>query len=179
MPDSENKKRRKVNVPRPDADDQAARDESSLYGDEGDIPLRRKKAKPKQGDGKAKKGVKAKASKSKARGKKAARRRKGYRSLFELMSATGSDSLFKPLRLFGREIRFWPLFLAGIIALLAVGVMLNNSNLTVAENKVTIVGLPEALEMIGAGVGTLDTVDSKVSSCHSSSALGSSSEAGS
>ena len=40
MPD-DNKKRRKVSVPRPDAEDKAARDESSLYGDEGDIPLRR------------------------------------------------------------------------------------------------------------------------------------------
>lgn len=148
MPDTDKKKRRKVNVPRPDADAETARDESSLYGDEGDIPLRRKKAKPKKGDAGAKKAdrAKAKAPKSKSRGKKAVRRRKGYRSLFELMSATGSDSLFKPIRLFGREIRFWPLFLAGIIALLAVGVMLNNSNLTVVENTVTIVGLPEALE---------------------------------
>ncbi len=161
MPDTDKKKRRKVNVPRPDADAEAARDESSLYGDEGDIPLRRKKARPKKGDAGAKKGEKAKrkAPKSKARGKKAVRRRKGYRSLFELMSATGSDSLFKPIRLFGREIRFWPLFLAGIIALLAVGVMLNNSNLTVSENTVTIVGLPEALE--GCRVVVLSDMNGK------------------
>ena len=148
MPDTENRKKRKVQVPRPDADAEAARDESSLYGDEGDIPLRRKKTKSKTGGGKPAKGKKAKAgaSKSHARRKRVSRGRRVYRSIFELMSATDSDSFFKPLRLFGREIRFWPLFLLGIIALLAVGVMLNNSNLTVAQNTVTIVGLPEELE---------------------------------
>lgn len=148
MPDTEIKKKRKVQVPRPDADADAGRDESSLYGDEGDIPLSRKKAKPKKDGGKSAKAGKAKAGASKSHGrrKKASRRRRVYRSLFELMSATDSDSFFKPLRLFGREIRFWPLFLLGIIALLAVGVMLNNSNLTVAQSTVTIVGLPEDLE---------------------------------
>ena len=148
MPDTENKKKRKVHVPRPDADAESARDESSLYGDEGDIPLRRKKARPKKDGDKPKKAKKAKvrAPKPKTARRKAARSRRVYRSLFELMSATGNDSFFKPLRLFGREIRFWPLFLLGIIALLAVGVMLNNSNLTVSQSTVTIVGLPEELE---------------------------------
>ena len=151
MPDSENKKRRKVSVPRPDADGHAVRDESNLYGDEGDIPLRRKKkSKPKPDadkvEGKAKKpGGKVPKSKA-ARKKKSPRTRRVYRSLFDLMSATGNDSLFKPLKIFGREIRFWPLFLLGLIALLAVGVMLNNRNLSVSESTVTIVGLPEALE---------------------------------
>lgn len=151
MPDSDKKKRRKVNVPRPDAEAKAERDESSLYGDEGDIPLRRKKKvkpiknseKPKRKEGKPK--VKAPKLKS-GRKKRESKGRRVYRSLFEVMSATGSDSFFKPLRLFGREIRFWPLFLLGIIALLAVGVMLNNSNLSVVQDTVTIVGLPEELE---------------------------------
>ena len=148
MPD-ENKRRRKVNVPRPDAEDKAARDESSLYGDEGDIPPRRKK-KPKAESGKSQKKsgrpkVKVPTGKS-GRKKKPSKRRRVYRSLFDMMSATGSDSLFKPLRIFGREIRFWPLFVLGLIALLAVGVMLNNSNLSVVEDTVTIVGLPEELE---------------------------------
>lgn len=151
MPDSDKKKRRKVSVPRPDAEAKAERDESSLYGDEGDIPLRRKKKakpekaseKPKRKEGKPK--VKAPKLKS-GRKKRESKGRRVYRSLFEVMSATGSDSFFKPLRLFGREIRFWPLFLLGIIALLAVGVMLNNSNLSVVQDTVTIVGLPEELE---------------------------------
>ena len=59
MPDTENKKKRKVHVPRPDADAESARDESSLYGDEGDIPLRRKKARPKKDGDKPKKAKKA------------------------------------------------------------------------------------------------------------------------
>lgn len=151
MPDSDKKKRRKVSVPRPDAEAKAERDESSLYGDEGDIPLgRKKKAKPKKASDKSmqKSGKpKVKAPKIKSgRKKRESKGRRVYRSLFEVMSATGSDSFFKPLRLFGREIRFWPLFLLGIIALLAVGVMLNNSNLSVVQDTVTIVGLPEELE---------------------------------
>ena len=154
MPDTDKKARDKrptVSIPDPDAKSDA-RDESSLYGDEGDVPARRKKApRKKTPDKKAGKGeekkkqAKGKATRFKSRRKKG-KGRKGYRSLFEVMSATGSDSFFKPLKLFGREIRFWPLFLLGIIALLAVGVMLNNSNLTVAEQTVTVVGLPEELE---------------------------------
>ena len=160
MPDSENKtgrKRPSVSIPKPDARSSALADESSLYGDEGDIPARRRKPKKadekkgdagrkkkKAGDGKEKK-VKAPRFRS-GRKKKGSKTKKVYRSLFDLMSATGNDSFFKPLKLFGHEIRFWPLFLLGLIALLAVGVMLNNSNLGTVEETVTIVGLSEELE---------------------------------
>ena len=159
MPDSENnteRKRPSVSVPKPDARASALEDESSLYGDEGDIPARRKKPKkPKKQDaGKEKKKdadahgkKKVRAPRIKSRRKnKGSKTKKVYHSLFDLMSATGNDSFFKPLKLFGHEIRFWPLFLLGLIALLAVGVMLNNSNLTTVQQTVTIVGLPEELE---------------------------------
>ncbi|MBQ6374375.1 MAG: metallophosphoesterase [Clostridia bacterium] len=150
MPDPDKKKHEDPAVQDlsiPD-DDGVIRDESELYGDEADIPVRRKKA-GRKADGKGDKpkikvpGAKKKTKKSK---KKSARKRRVRRSIFDLMSATGSDSLVKPLRIFGREIRFWPLFLLGIIAFLAVGVMLNNSNISVNEQTVTIVGLPEELE---------------------------------
>ncbi len=62
------------------------------------------------------------------------------------MSATGSDGFFKPIRLFGREFRFWPLILLAAIGILAVGVMLNNSNLNITEQTVTVVGLPQDME---------------------------------
>ena len=160
MPDTEKKKREgkpTVRMPMPDEARQAMRDVSDQYGDEADIPTRRRKAdgkKAKSAKGGSKKGGsllkrshKAEGGKAKARGKKKSKKvRRVYRSLFDMMNATGSDSLVKPLRIFGREIRFWPLFLLGIIALLAVGVMLNNSNLSVKEQTVTIVGLPEELE---------------------------------
>ena len=74
------------------------------------------------------------------------KRRRVYRSLFELMSATDADGVFKPIRLFGREIRFWPLILLVAIVMLAGGVMLNNSNLSVTEQTVTVVGLPADME---------------------------------
>ena len=156
MPDTDNKKRAKrptVNIPNPDADSYIVKDESTLYGDEGDIPSRRKSKPSKASDkkqGKKDSDKKTKSTKSKAARFKSKRKKskahRVYRSLFDLMSATGNDSFFKPLKLFGREIRFWPLFLLGIIALLAVGVMLNNSNLSTVEQSVTIVGLPEELE---------------------------------
>ena len=37
------------------------------------------------------------------RKKKKGKKRRRYRSLFELMSASGSDSFFKPIRVFGKE----------------------------------------------------------------------------
>ena len=156
MPDTDKKTREKgpkVKVPKPERRAEAAKDESSLYGDEGDIPARRKKKPAKQKAAEASdSGKKARTGKVKAprfkskRKKRSGRSKRVYRSLYELMSATGSDSFFKPLKLFGRDIRFWPLILLAIIALLAGGVMLNNSNLSVVQQTVTVVGLPEALE---------------------------------
>jgi predicted MPP superfamily phosphohydrolase len=62
------------------------------------------------------------------------------------MSASGTEGIFRPIRVFGREIRFWPLILLAALALMAVGVMLNNSNLSITEQTVTVVGLPEDME---------------------------------
>ena len=171
MPD-DNKKRRKVSVPRPDSEDKAARDESSLYGDEAEIAPRRRKrtdarvpimrkrdeAAAEAGDASEeaseekpeKKHKKQQAQIPKiAPGKKKKKhrhRRRIYRSLYDLMTASGSNGPFKPIRVFGREIRFWPLIILAAVAILAGGVMLNNSNLTVTEQSVTVVGLPDSLE---------------------------------
>ena len=156
MPDSEKKDRA---ARRADALDKAKlglardaqRDESTLYGDEADIPTRRRK---KPASKPSTRGSKKKPAKASAAFPKVAPKRKSkprrvkrtYRSLFDLMSATGSDSFFKPIRIFGHEFRFWPLILLAVIILLASGVMLNNNNLGVVEQKVTVVGLPEDLE---------------------------------
>ena len=158
MPDEDTIKREGstgVKVPQPVSGGASAQDESSLYGDEADIPLRRKKSSRREKDKKS--GGKKPShipdlfrvpgdDDGKKKKKKRKARKRTYRSLFDLMSATGSDSFFKPLRIFGWEIRFWPIFLLGIIVLLAFGVMLNNSNLSVKEQRVTVVGLPEGLE---------------------------------
>ena len=163
MSDSENKKKAgkpSVNVPKPGRRTNVLPDESSLYGDEGDVPSRRKKKKTgavktsgsaSSDKSTASKKVRAPRIKPKQK-KKRIRKKPAYRSLYDLMSATGNDSLFKPLKLFGHDIRFWPLFLLGLIALLAFGVMLNNSNLTVTDQTITIVGLPEAMENYRIGV---------------------------
>ena len=183
MPDTENKERLGRHAKPPVRPSVPVRDETTLYGDEVDVPLRRKKkpaapkqtakaAKPEKAAKVSKKAAKkaekqaAKAAEKQAakaaapgsqagkyprvapsRGKRVKRRRpRVRRSIFEIMSATGNDSIIKPLRLFGHEIRFWPLLLLVIVGLLASGIVLNNNNLSVAQQTITVVGLPEDME---------------------------------
>ncbi len=171
MPDSEQKKRSTrtiIPIPKPDenASDDVLRDESTQYGDDAEIRLPRRKRtdarvpiiKVKkdedQQDGEKPKKKKKASTKSKAaipevtprKKKKKKKRRRVRRTLFDLMSASGTEGLFRPIRVFGREIRFWPLILLAALALMAVGVMLNNSNLSITEQTVTVVGLPEDME---------------------------------
>ncbi len=171
MPDSEQKKRSTktiIPIPKPDekASDDVLRDESTQYGDDAEIRLPRrkrtdarvplikvKKDEDKQ-DGEKPKKKKKPSGKGKAafpevtprQKKKARKKRRVRRTLFDLMSASGTEGLFRPIRVFGREIRFWPLILLAALALMAVGVMLNNSNLSITEQTVTVVGLPEEME---------------------------------
>lgn len=135
-------------------------DESTMYGDEADIFAKRKKAQPAsqlKKTGKREKNPEArdagakvkipyqhsKKKKKKSTGRKV---RKKRRTLFELLSASGEDSLFKPLYLFGREIRFWPIVVLIAIFFMAAGIMLSSTNVVSVEQPITIVGLPEDLE---------------------------------
>ncbi len=161
MPDSENKRRTEeqnsVHGPVSGPGGDALRDETDLYGDEGDIPAKRKKkSADKKPDAENVSTRRDKADRSdgvpfpkvapKKKKKKARKKRRTYRSIFEFMNATDGDGFFKPIRIFGREIRFWPLIVLIALVLLASGVILNNSNLTLTEQTVTVVGLPEDLE---------------------------------
>ena len=134
---------------RPEVPDIGSRedDELSQYGDEQDVPVRRRRRSGKTA-AKAKKGKKNKAS-AKKKGKGA--RGKKRRSFFEwLLSSSPKRAPRRrgALRLFGREIHlsFWPVFLVGIALLLALMVLLQGNSLTVDEQEVTMVGLPEELE---------------------------------
>ena len=134
---------------RPEVPDIGSRedDELSQYGDEQDVPVRRRRRSGKTA-AKAKAGKKKKAS-AKKKGKGA--RGKKRRSFFEwLFSGTSKRAPRRrgALRLFGREIHlsFWPVFLVGIALLLALMVLLQGNSLTVDEQEVTMVGLPEELE---------------------------------
>lgn len=166
MQDSE-KKAPEAEAPRagkhaaPKAEDAIAEEtlneDYDLLGDEGEIPLRRKKkAAGKSGSA---------APKGKKKAKKPAKKKKGARkflnavpplfsdkkfrrkkSLFEIISATGEDSVIKPLRIFGREIRFWPLFLLALVVMLVGVIVISNGNVTVRSEQITVVGLPSDLE---------------------------------
>ena len=172
MPDSEQKKRKArtiIPIPKPDdrGSEDVLRDESTQYGDDAEIRLPRRKrtdarvpivrkteedTKPESGEKpkKAKKSPKKAAAfpevAPKRKKRKGRKKRKTRRTLFELMSATGTEGLFRPIRVFGRDIRFWPLILLAALAFMAVGVMLNNSNLSITDQTVTVVGLPEDME---------------------------------
>ncbi|MBQ3423643.1 MAG: metallophosphoesterase [Clostridia bacterium] len=171
MPDSVNNKRSgKTIVPLPKLDDSASgrevRDESGQYGDEQEIlPRRRKRTDarvpilrkpPDEAEGgKAPKSKKASKKPGSGKGvalpavtpkKRASKKRRKRQSVFELLSASGSGGPFKPIRVLGREIRFWPLIVLAAISLIGVGVMLNNSNLNITEQTVTVVGLPDDME---------------------------------
>lgn len=173
MPDSEQKKRSVrtiIPIPKPSegASDDVLRDESTQYGDDAEIKLPRRKrtdarvpiVRVKKGEAqqdeedkpRKKKKIPSKDNAAfpevapKKKKKKARRKRGRRRTLFDLMSASGTEGLFRPIRVFGREIRFWPLILVAALAFMAVGIMLNNSNLSITEQTVTVVGLPEDLE---------------------------------
>ena len=123
---------------RPEVPDIGSRadDELSQYGDEQDMPVRRRRS------------AKATGKKKKPQKKTAAKKR---RSFFEwLFSGTTrrSGRRFDSLRLFGRDVRlsFWPVFLVVIVLLLAIVVLLQGNSISVDEQQVTMVGLPEDLE---------------------------------
>ena len=130
---------------RPEVPDIGSRadDELSQYGDEQDMPVRRRRS--------AKATGKKKKSQRKTAAKKNKKARKKRRSFFEwLFSGTSrrSGRRFDSLRLFGRDVRlsFWPVFLVVIVLLLAIVVLLQGNSISVDEQQVTMVGLPEDLE---------------------------------
>ena len=134
---------------RPEVPDIGSRedDELSQYGDEQDVPVRRRRRSGKTA-AKAKKGKKNKASaKKKGKGARGKKRRSFFEWLFS-GSPKRAPRRRGALRLFGREVRlsFWPVFLVGIALLLALMVLLQGNSLTVDEQEVTMVGLPEELE---------------------------------
>ena len=131
----------------PAPDDAPITDEYDLLGDEGDIPIRIGKKKSDRGKKKERKKSKQQREKRKKQEKLFSEKRfHNRRTLFELMSATDEDSFFRPLTLFGREIRFWPLFLLVLFVMLIVVIVISNGNLETVEQSVVVVGLPEDLE---------------------------------
>ncbi|HIS03994.1 MAG TPA: hypothetical protein IAA75_08870 [Candidatus Pullichristensenella avicola] len=116
-------------------------DELSQYGDEQDAPVRRRRS-TKSAD-KAPKAAPSRAPKKK-------KKRKKRRSFFDFLFAGTPQRSRRSegMRLFGREVHisFWPAFLVTIAFLLVILVFVQGSSLTVDEQNVTLVGLPQDLE---------------------------------
>ena len=145
-----------------EAAEEALSEDYDLLGDESEIPLRRKKKAAKKDasfkTAKGKKAAKKKAGASKKQARKilnavpplfSDKKFRRKKSLFEIMSATDEDGLFKPLRIFSHEIRFWPLFVLALVAMLVGVVVMSNGNVTALTEQVTVVGLPSDLENYG------------------------------
>lgn len=132
-----------------EAKERVIRADSDLYGDEVEINLRARK-----------KSVSAKKKKKKKRSSSnrpsllkridlltEPRHFRKRRTLFETLSASrDAEGYFKPITIWGKEIRFWPLILLMIIFLVIAVIFMNNNNVRVAEERVTIVGLHPDLE---------------------------------
>ncbi|NLF27171.1 MAG: metallophosphoesterase [Clostridiales bacterium] len=123
----------------PDVGRRKDEDELSLYGDEQDAPLRRRRRPSHPAKKKKKRGHRAPVK----------RKRRKRRSFFEwLFAGTAPRKRTSGLRLFGKDIRlsFWPTFLIVAALLIVSVVFLQSTNITVDEEKVTLVGLPGNLE---------------------------------
>lgn len=129
----------------------AIRADADLYGDEVDIPARPRKQKKKSASQKAKKKTGKKPAKSRMRlfarltSAEASYARK-TRALFEIVRTDGENPRFKSVMIYGHRIPFWPLVvMVSLLATVAL-IFMNNANLSVADEKVTVVGLPADLE---------------------------------
>ncbi len=117
-----------------------------ILGDEEEIPLRRKKKPAKGQKIKGKKKKKGKKQRSKTPPLFSEKKFRRKKSIFEIMSAAGEEGFIKPIHIFGREIRFWPLFILAEIVILVAVIVMSNGNVGAVPEKVTVVGLPGDLE---------------------------------
>ena len=127
--------------------------DTDLYGDEADIPVRlrkKKSASPKKGKlakKTPKKEQKAPRFKLFARLSAAeATYSHKARALFEIIRTDGEKPRFKTVLIYGHRIPFWPMIIMASFIVLIVLVFMNNSNIKVEEEKVTVVGLSSDLE---------------------------------
>lgn len=143
MQDPENKKQTENENVKPDGNttdqDAAVSEDEEIFGDEGEIPLRRNKKKSKQSAKKKPRKNIGKTIEPLFSEKKFHRKK----SIFETMNAAGSDG---KIRIFGKELKFWPLFLTAVVIILAAMVFMSNNNVQTETQSVTVVGLPEDLE---------------------------------
>ena len=131
----------------------AIRADTDLYGDETDIPvrLRKKKKSVSAKDTRAPKTSEKKASQPRFKlfarlsDAEAAYSHKA-RALFEIIRTDGDNPRFKTVLIYGRRIPFWPMIIMASMLALIVLVFINNSNLRVNHETVTVVGLAPDLE---------------------------------
>lgn len=124
-------------------------DDYDLYGDEAEIPLRLKKKKT------VKKASEKKNKKKKKKNKKSSdsipplfsdKKFRRKTSFFDIMTASTQEKLIKPVKIFGQEVKYWPLLLLAILMLIIGYIVISNGNLTEIPQPVTVVGLAEDLE---------------------------------
>lgn len=132
----------------------AIRADTDLYGDEADIPFRpRRKHKSTAAAKTSRKGKSPSQKKKKSRRRffadrsspKTAYTRK-KRTFIEIIRTDDENPRFKSVMIYGHRIPFRPLIALALLFVIIVMVFMNNSNLKVSEQKVTVVGLSSDLE---------------------------------
>lgn len=135
--------------PEPVQENDVLRTDADLYGDEADVPLRPKKkrsAAPKQTRSKKHPQKKKKASiRSRVNAAMEKPKFRKRRALFEIVRSE-EDARFKTVMIYGHHIAFWPLVVLAALAIAVVMIFMNNSNISVQQETVTVVGLPSDLE---------------------------------
>ena len=126
--------------------DDAIRADTDLYGDEADIPIRSWKLKKKASAKKA-----SKTSKTKKNARKRdfklfavlsdsdATHLHKTRALFEIVRTSGDNAKFKALLFNGRRISIWPLIVLVILFAAVALTFMNNTNVSVAQQQVTVI----------------------------------------
>ena len=130
-------------------EEEAYADEEELFGDESEIPVRLKKRSDKKSA--SQKGKKKKKKKSSKKGDSVPplfsdKKFRRKRSFFDMMTSSTQESLIKPIKIFGQEIKFWPLLLLAILVLIFGFIVISNGSVTEIDQPITVVGLAEDLE---------------------------------
>lgn len=133
----------------------AIRADTNLYGDEADVPIRPRKTKKKTSSANTSRKGKSSAKKT----QKQPRMRlfaqlsdsettytRKTRAFLEIVRTDGENPRFKSVLIYGHRIPFWPLITLALLFAIVAMVFMNNSNLSISEQKVTVVGLPTDLE---------------------------------
>lgn len=132
------------------------RADTDLYGDEAEAPVRKRKEKKPSSPKKEKTKKQKSANKPKTGRKKIRLYSKhsvneksqtgAVNTVIEVVTLDKNSYALHSILILGRRLPLWPIILLGILFVFLAFVLMNNSNLEIDDQSVTVVGLPVDLE---------------------------------